>query len=57
MDEETFERMEGFARIADVEHMELAAKSIMGDLDSEGFDEKDILYFLAKKINDVVANG
>lgn len=48
--DDSFERMDGLARIADVAILQSVVKSLVFDLEEEGFDRADIINFIDAKI-------
>ena len=48
--DDSFERMDGLARIADVTILQSVVRSLVFDLEEEGFDRADIVNFIDAKI-------
>jgi hypothetical protein len=48
--DDTYERMDGLARIEDVTILQSVVKSLAFDLENEGFDRADIIHFIDAKI-------
>ena len=53
-EDDTFERIDGLARLTDVAILQSVVKSLALDLEGEGFDRTDIINFIDAKILDAI---
>jgi len=53
-EDDKFERMEGLIRIADVAILQSVVKSLVFDLQEEGFTQADIINFIDAKVYDAI---
>jgi len=53
-EDDKYERMEGLIRIADVAILQSVVKSLVFDLQEEGFTQADIINFIDAKVYDAI---